>query len=385
MRAPLYAPRRRLAGRSLRSALGLTALLALLAPGPLVPATAQAQEAGAETGIVRISSPVLPAQVYVDNELVGEAPVARYLPEGPHTIRITADNYAPFVRRVDVVAGRTLEVAAQMLPGEGSVEFVAQPGGARLSINNSDAVPTPIRLTDLKPGEYRYLLSAPGHEPEEGTFTFIKGKNLLFSVRLKSTAGLVTVRSTPDGARVWLDGRSVGETPLTLEGVDAGAHVVRLERQGYATVFRRFDNADGSKGEVTVSLPDDGASLVVNTGLPTGVLRVEGHEIGQGELIRVPSLERGRYQVEVSAPGRDPAVSTIELPPGGRLLLRAELAVPGDRDPSALERVKPLTGRWTFWTGTALGAGAAAAGGWLLAGALTPEHTPESETVVVLP
>lgn len=355
--------------------------LALVLHGP----AAQAQEQAAPTGIVRITSPLPKAQVYVDNEPVGEAPVVRYLPAGMHLIRVTADGHDPYVRRVEVTPGTTLEVAAQLVPGNGTVEFLVQPGGAKLVLNGADPVPTPVRLRDLAPGDYKYSVTAPGHEPEEGSFTFVKGKNLLFAVRLKSTAGLVEVSSTPAPARVWLDGQSVGETPLSVEGVAPGAHVVRLELAEYATVFRRFDNSDNSKGEIIVSMPTEGASLVVETGHPMAIVALEGHEIGQGEVVRVPELERGRYRLSVSAPDHQTLEETIDVPPKGRLLLAADLAATGDRDPGKLERERPLLARWTFWGGVTLGAGAATAGGVLLANALTTDPVPTSETVVVLP
>lgn len=359
-------------------ALGLGALIGLAPP-------ALAQEQAAPTGIVRITSPVAGATVYVDNEVVGEAPVVRYLSAGMHLIRVAADGHDPFVRRVEVSPGTTLEVAAQLVAGQGTVEFLVQPGGAKLVLNGADPVPTPVRLRDLSPGEYRYTISSPGHEPEEGSFTFVKGKNLLFNVRLKSTAGLLQVSSTPAPARVWLDDKSIGETPLSVEGVAPGAHVVRLELAEYATVFRRFDNSNGSKGEVTVSLPPEGAGLVIETGHPQGAVRLEGHLLGEGEVVRVAELERGRYRLSVSAPGYQTLEQTLEVPPKGKLLYRAELVREGESGTGRLLRERPLLARWTFWGGVTLGAGAATAGGVLLANALTPEPVPESETVVVLP
>lgn len=363
----------------------LLALLALSVPlgAVLAPSRAAAQEQAA--GIVRVTSPVGSAQVYVDNEPVGFTPVTRYLPAGPHVIRVTADGYDPFVRRVEVVADTTLDVAAQLLPGNGTVEFVVQPAGAKLTLDGGAPVPTPVRLRDLEAREHQYRITAQGYETVEGSFTFERGKNLLFPVKLRSTAGLLEVRSTPTPARVWLDGQSVGETPLSVEDVPPGAHVVRLELADHATVFRRFDNSDGSKGDISVSMPEDGASLAVNTGHVQGVVRLEGHELGQGELVRVPELERGRYQLEVSAPGHKTLAQSVEVPPRGRLILKAELVPPDASGDGELTRVRPLVARWTFWGGVALGAGAATAGGVLLAEALTPEPVPESETVVVLP
>lgn len=374
-------PRLAKRARAWCGALLVLPFLSLTLTGP----EAHAQEEAAPTGIVRITSPIPKARVYVDNEDIGEAPVVRYLPAGTHVIRVSADGFDPFVRRVEIAPGTTLEVAAQLIAGAGTVEFLVQPSGAKLVINGADPVPTPVRLRDLAPGDYRYKVTAPGHEPEEGTFTFAKGRNLLFNVRLKSTAGLLEVKSTPAPARIWLDDQSVGESPLALEGVAPGEHVVRLELAEYATVFRRFDNSDNSKGDIVVSMPTDGASLAIDTGQPAGEVRLEGHLMGQGVSVRIPELERGRYHVSVSAPGYQTVEETIDLPPKGRLLLAADLAPEGERRASTLSRERPLLARWTFWGGVTLGAGAATAGGVLLANALAPEPVPTSDTVVVLP
>jgi hypothetical protein len=52
-------------------------------------------------------------------------------------------------------------------------------------------------------------------------------------------AGDLFVESRPPGATVFMDGKAVGTTPLTLRAVTAGSHVVRLEHEGY----RRWSSA----------------------------------------------------------------------------------------------------------------------------------------------
>lgn len=73
----------------------------------------------------------------------------------------------------------------------------------------------------------------------------------------------LTVTSTPTGARVLLDGKVVGATPLTLT-VQPGAHEVRVEQTGYDAYARgetaRFGraivlNAELSRGERTTGEP----------------------------------------------------------------------------------------------------------------------------------
>jgi hypothetical protein len=52
--------------------------------------------------------------------------------------------------------------------------------------------------------------------------------------------GIVVVRSTPAGARVFVDGRDRGSTPATVSDLERGEHRVRLVRDGYAAAERRI-------------------------------------------------------------------------------------------------------------------------------------------------
>jgi hypothetical protein len=51
--------------------------------------------------------------------------------------------------------------------------------------------------------------------------------------------GRLLVRSTPDGADAFLDGRDIGRTPVTLRDVERGTHTVRVVRDGYVADERR--------------------------------------------------------------------------------------------------------------------------------------------------
>ncbi len=47
--------------------------------------------------------------------------------------------------------------------------------------------------------------------------------------------GALTVSTAPAFAHLELDGKAVGETPATVEGLTAGAHLVRVSKDGYRT------------------------------------------------------------------------------------------------------------------------------------------------------
>ncbi|MDB4962015.1 MAG: hypothetical protein JWP01_2014 [Myxococcales bacterium] len=76
--------------------------------------------------------------------------------------------------------------------------------------------------------------------------TSLAGKN-------RAEVGQVTVRSTPAGATVTIDGKSVGVTPLTTS-IAPGAHAVTMTLAGHADATGKVTVTQGSTAELTVEL-----------------------------------------------------------------------------------------------------------------------------------
>jgi hypothetical protein len=66
--------------------------------------------------------------------------------------------------------------------------------------------------------------------------------------------GALNVESRPAGARVFLDGKLVGTTPLGIPEVAAGGHVIRLEHDGYRRWSSSVRVVTGERNRVTASL-----------------------------------------------------------------------------------------------------------------------------------
>jgi hypothetical protein len=62
------------------------------------------------------------------------------------------------------------------------------------------------------------------------------------------------VESRPAGASVTIDAKPVGTTPLTLESVAPGLHIVRLEREGYESWTTTVTVEAGVRARVAASL-----------------------------------------------------------------------------------------------------------------------------------
>lgn len=69
-----------------------------------------------------------------------------------------------------------------------------------------------------------------------------------------SLVGSLVIESRPAGARVVLDGKSLGVTPLTVPDVRTGSHPLRLERAGYKTLVTSVVIKSGERARIAVTL-----------------------------------------------------------------------------------------------------------------------------------
>jgi hypothetical protein len=195
------------------SAAGSTAAARPAGASPAAGASAPA----AATGRLTISSTPARADVAIDGVRRGVTPLTlRDLPFGSHTVRVTRGGYAPETRRVNIVAGRPAEP---------------------ISI---DLEPTAPRTRPSSPGAGP-AASAAAPAPERGS---------------ASGLGALYVVSRPMGARVTVDGRLVGATPLLLTDVSSGSHTIQLQADGHKPWQTTVQVKMGERTRVAASLEE---------------------------------------------------------------------------------------------------------------------------------
>jgi hypothetical protein len=131
-------------------------------------------------------------------------------------------------------------------------------------VDGRDRGTTPLTLRGLAAGEYRLEISRQGYAPESRRVT-ISGRrpSADVEVRLRAerpAAPAPAARASmefvtrPPGARVLLDGRQVGVTPLKLADVPPGTRSVRFELAGHAPWVATIALAPGESRRVAASL-----------------------------------------------------------------------------------------------------------------------------------
>lgn len=147
--------------------------------------------------------------------------------------------------------------------------------------------------------------------------------------------GSLLVRSTPPGARVFVDGREYGPTPVTVGNLARGVHRVRVVREGYAADEQMLTITAGQRTHsVTVRLsperppapaPAPSSSAPASSPARTGVLTVEsrppgarvfvdGALVGTSPLV-LPQVPAGDHAVHLELDGYKRWASAVRVVP----------------------------------------------------------------------
>jgi hypothetical protein len=158
---------------------------------------------------------------------------------GAHRLAAAAEGFAAFARELQLAAGAVESLAIVLAPPprpaptHGVLVVASEPSGARLWI---DGIPrpetTPAELVDLAPGQHS-LTVATASLAYDAAIRIEAGRKTSVSAALRPRLVRVDCASDPPGARVILDGRELGVTPVSVSGVGAGEHVLAMERDGH--------------------------------------------------------------------------------------------------------------------------------------------------------
>lgn len=132
--------------------------------------------------------------------------------------------------------------------------------GARVVLRNEVIGETPLQPKKVNAGRARLEVTAEGRLPFKKTVELRGGTETLVEVDLPplDSTARVLVNSPVAGARVKVDGRSIGVVPAETQ-VDPGEHVIVVTRDGYSDAETRTFVKAGEAKSVEVRLDKSGA------------------------------------------------------------------------------------------------------------------------------
>ena len=116
--------------------------------------------------------------------------------------------------------------------------------------------------------------------------------------------GKLRIKSSPAGAKVWIDHVEVGRTPLEVS-LPAGKHQVRISKDRFQPHNVTVKVVAHRVRPINVELKKGNGEVVFDTDIEDAVLTIKTKEFETFPL-RLKSLKEATYQYRVTAPGYEP-------------------------------------------------------------------------------
>lgn len=270
------------------------------------------------------------ARISVDGQAVGTVPTRLEIAPGRRLIEVDADGYLTFGQWIDAVAGETstVNVRLEERPSDvGSLLVTTDVADAEVSIDGARRGRAPHLAHGLTPGQHRVEIVS-GERRAERTVEVRADAREVVHFELEERppeTGSAQITTEPAGATVLVDGEPRGATPLTLEALTPGAHIVELTLEGYENQRRVVTIEPGVRAEVSAALtrgqPQPGR-IVVRANRDDAFVQVDGLSRGRAPLT-LENVQPGRHPVRVLVQGATPYESECVITSGETCTINA--------------------------------------------------------------
>jgi hypothetical protein len=236
------------------------------------------------TGSLYVQSSPAGAGVYVDDAYRGESPLTvGNLVQGSHNLKLLLSGYQDYVATVSISTGKTTSIYPALQPvvnpSTGYVMISSTPSGASIYTDGVYRGKTPptgsFDVSGVVPGPHSILLRLSGYQDYADTGYVSAGQTIVINPTLvpisqpPSGYGSIQVSSSPTGAEAYLDNVFKGYTPLTMQNVVAGSHVVTLKQGGYNDWQTTTQVTSGQITQLSATLTPTATQTPTPTPTPT--------------------------------------------------------------------------------------------------------------------
>ncbi len=276
-------------------------------------------------GSINVNSIPPEAMVHIDNKEVGKAPVTiSDLNPGKHLVTIILDEYEPWSESVEIRGNKENRLNAELKKITGSINIESNPPEATIYLDGEKIGITPDSLKSVTIGMHEIELKREGHAEWIKTIKVKKGKELVLNAVLQPNTGTASIESEPTGAKVSLDGKDAGKTPVSLSCIKIGTHEVALRMDGYVSCKSTIKIKAGKVSTLTEKLLGMTGSVNINTKPLNAIIWIDGKKYGQTPA-NITDMSAGKYKMEVKMDGYVTWGDDINVEPGKDIAVTAEL------------------------------------------------------------
>lgn len=199
------------------------------------------------------------AVVSVNGELLGPVPVRKTLDAGRYLVEVKREGYGTFSQWMDVRLGQTVTlpvILEKVAEDKGSVLVSGAYQGTPVFLDGASHGVAPTVIDGVAPGPHVVEL-----RPLDGMMI---RQEVFVTPGQRATAHFGTAEPQAQegkirvlcnvAADVLIDGVIHGGTPLELDGLEVGEHIVELRAEGYASKQQRIRIEQGERTLVSMQL-----------------------------------------------------------------------------------------------------------------------------------
>ncbi|HEY5924312.1 MAG TPA: PEGA domain-containing protein [Kofleriaceae bacterium] len=276
------------------------------------------------------------AQVWIDGELKGTAPVTVTVNAGRHLLQLKKDGFETYESWINATENNTSTLLPQMKevakPKFGTIVVEADVPDAEVFIDgNKHPDNTPALISNVIEGLHVIEVRKPPSLPWKQTVQVKATETSKVRADLQSTmhggVGVVRVLSDAQGARAYLDGTDMGPVPVDIKDVKAGDHIVQVKAPGMQTGEKTVKVAAGSsqivKFDLNADSPKDHGTLKVVSMVPEAQVFIDGAAVGKVPVEK--KLSAGEHPVVVRLDGYKQFEQKVRVEAGQTVTVQAAL------------------------------------------------------------
>ncbi len=285
----------------------------------------------AEVGFLSISSEPNGADIYVDGEHCGMTnKVVTDLAEGSHTLKLEKQGYVTLTKTINITKGETLQLneTLQSISSQRTYLIVKADQQEALIYIDDEPINTGEASKSVNIGTtHTYKIECNLYHEESGTV--MVNDRMTIEKKLRPAYGYIDVTTSPEqGAKVYVDAKYIGESPIKTDKLASGTHTVRVMKDMYMMKEQSFTVTDGQTTNANITMTANFVMLTVNTDADSDIYVDEEYK-GKGKW--TGRVSEGLHNLEARRANHRSSKTSVDL-------------VLGENKTIALEAPQPISG-----------------------------------------
>ncbi len=279
-------------------------------------------------GLALVKSTPLGANVRINDIDRGKTPLlVTDLPIGTYSMHISAPGYLKKDLELVLKDRVPVEVNAELLSDSAGITVTSTPAGALVIINGSVQGVTPCELLRISEGECSVVVTMDGYAEYRQQIKLVAGKNENMNITLNPLPASLKIVTTPATAKLYINDKYRGISPLNLKDLLPGTYQIRTELKGHDSEEKTIELNRGDKSIEEFQLIPNTGSLEVTSepsnvkvfidGKWTGLTTAKPDETDKvSEVLTLSGISSGSHEVKFSIKGYYATELTVDIERG---------------------------------------------------------------------